>query len=428
MAFGGAGIGRIDGKVVFIPYTAPGDEVLVEITSEKKSFSEGTLIEVITPSDDRVIPRCPVFGVCGGCSYQHLDYRVEARWKEELFLDALKRIGRVSPVEVEPAILSPEPYGYRSRARFHVKGGRIGFFAPGTNEVVDIDDCPILAPQVNAAFGRIKEVFKGGGAGALKTITSFEVGLSQKDDKTAAAFYLDGRTGFPWADLLVEVPGLKGVEVLRSVKEHSGRENSKGRLIAAEGDIRLSYCVAGLDFLVPLRVFSQVNRFQNTPLVERVLRYAAPEDTEKRLGTVVDLYAGAGNITLPLAVLAERAIGVESDGEAVKSAEANSKSNALRNVAFLRKKASGWIDAESRGLEKEGVDVVVLDPPRGGDRKVARGLAGLKPDMVIYVSCSPPTLARDLNVLAAGGLKPTKACHIDMFPRTSHIEGIVVLE
>jgi len=448
MAFGGAGVGRIDGKVVFVPFTVPGEEVMVELTAEKKSFSEARLLEVLTPAPERVEPLCPVYGECGGCSYQHIDYAAELKWKEEIFLDSLRRIGGVAPLTVDPPVACPEPYGYRARARFHVKGESVGFFKAGSREVVDIGSCPVLAPELNTAFGGIREALRGSTPPGL---FSFELGLSRKDAGVAAAFYVDttvgkkgskkgkkpGRTKGPkggqgagprgalspvWERLLKKVPALKGFEVLKT-----DGEIPKGSRIAAEGDIRLLYEAGGVEFSVPLRVFSQVNRFLNGPLVDLVTGYAAGARDEAPPARVLDLFSGAGNLTLPLARKAGYVLGVESDRAAVKAGGQSAELNSLENVEFTKADAGQWL-RDTKGLVHEVPDVVVLDPPRGGDRTVARELARILPGRIVYVSCSPPTLARDLAALKDGGFRPVKACHIDMFPRSSHIEGLAVLE
>jgi len=161
LAHGGAGIGRDSGRVVFVPFTAPGDVVEVELTREKRSFAEGRLLRVLSPSEARVEPRCPVFGMCGGCDLQHMAYSEQVVWKERIFRETLERLGGLGVPQLDPAIPSRREYHYRSKARFQVRGGRWGFFRKGSTEVVDISDCPIAEQPINRALGQIRGFVQG---------------------------------------------------------------------------------------------------------------------------------------------------------------------------------------------------------------------------------------------------------------------------
>lgn len=424
LAYGGSGLGRIDGKVVFVPYTAPGDEALVEVTSERKSFSRGVLESVLSPSADRTEPVCAVYGRCGGCSYQHIGYEAQVRLKQGIFADTLNRISGLDTIDLDPPAPCSKPYAYRSRARFHVDGGLFGFFEAGTNKVVDITECPILEPLVNDTFKGIRSALSDGCAGQdfLRAPYSIEIGLSSRDSGTVASFHLREKSGFKWERLLEEVGPLKGLEV--RLKKRSG-----GRLVASYGDTRLLYESCGIKFSAPPGVFTQVNHGQNELLVRKVVEYAALGGES----SAVDLFSGIGNLTLPLASSGAGGggiLGVESDRDAVKSARDNARINSLESVRFVREDAGAWLEAGGAvgGVEKGAPDVVILDPPRGGDLKVAKALGRLRPGRIIYVSCDPPTMARDIGLLAGCGYKHFRAAFIDMFPQTYHIEGIVVME
>jgi 23S rRNA (uracil1939-C5)-methyltransferase len=414
LAFGGNGVGRIDGKVVFVPFTAPGDRVRVRLTLEKKGFSEGVATELLAPSPLRTEPLCPVFGRCGGCAWQHMAYTAQVEWKERIFAETLKRIGKVSPARYDPAEPSLLRYNYRSRVGFKIKGGRWGFFESKSHRVVDIDSCPIADPIINSAFREIK----GALAGHKTGLYALDLGVSEKEGRAVASFHVSEDTRFDWKGALAGA-SLKGFEVRLSPEK-----KGKGKNIFAEMDTRLVYEAGGVEFSAGINVFSQVNRPQNRRLVERVVEYSGLAGTE----TVVDLFSGVGNMTLPLARFAKKAIGIESSAEAVREAKENARSNSVSNAVFIREEAVVWAKGNLKTLEKEGPLVVILDPPRSGEMDASGVLGSLRPEKIVYVSCSPPTLARDLSLLTGSGYSIFRAGLFDMFPQTYHIESIVGLE
>ncbi|MBI2412533.1 MAG: 23S rRNA (uracil(1939)-C(5))-methyltransferase RlmD [Deltaproteobacteria bacterium] len=415
LAFGGRGIGRIDGKVVFVPFTAPGDRARIAVVTEKKGFSEGALVEVVSPSPLRAKPPCPVFGACGGCALQHISYEGQVEWKERIFEETLKRIGKVEGAEFGEPIKAVNPWNYRSRASFHVDRNGWGFFGEKSHIVIDIDECPIADPAVNRAFKGIKGALSGKKHG----IYTVEVGASPVDGKAVAAFYIHEEKKIDWHGCLSGIEGLKGFEV-RLSPERKG----KGKRIYSEGDTVLSYSVQGLRFNAGIGLFSQVNPAQNERLVEKVVEYAGLSGTE----TVVDLFSGVGNLTLPLSKGARAATGVESSIEATEFAEENAKINGIKSASFVSSEAALWLKQEIKSLEKTRPCVIVLDPPRGGGPEVVSMLSGARPERIVYVSCSPPTLARDLSTLSACGYKVKRASFVDMFPQTYHIECVASLE
>jgi 23S rRNA (uracil1939-C5)-methyltransferase len=421
-AYGGSFVGRIEGKVVFVPFTATGEVARVEVTEEKKSFSNGVVVEVLKESGARVAPKCKVFGACGGCSYQHIEYSEQVRIKESIFLDSLKRIGGIVPERKEPAVEATEPYGYRSRARVHVDGNRWGFFRVNSNSVVDIESCPLLDPLLDTLFKSIKRA-------AMETpipgLYEFEMGCSREENTTVARFYLDGKSDFDFEALLSNIEGLKGIEVW--LKSGAEPASAPARAISAYGDTLSSYTVMGVSHLAPLGVFTQANTVENERLVDMVSRYAT-EGYEGQGPLVIDLHCGAGNLTLALASAFEHSIGIEASSTAVVAAVNNAEENGITGVEFVCADSARWLTTAAAGLEGLREAVVVLDPPRGGDRASARAVAELSPRRILYVSCSPPTLARDLQAIAAKGYTCTRAVLIDMFPQTYHMESIVVME
>ncbi|MBI5903670.1 MAG: class I SAM-dependent RNA methyltransferase [Deltaproteobacteria bacterium] len=420
LAYGGKGVGRIGGKVVFVPYTAPGDEARVEIIEEKKGFSEGALKGLVTPSPLRQAPSCGLYGVCGGCTLQHIGYAHQLEWKQKILEDSLKRIGGIEDIPFDPPAGSPEVFNYRSRARFQVEGGRWGFFEPRSHRVAPMDDCPLLDPVINDVFARIKSIFSSGKAGKAPPVFAVDIGSDEAGDKAVAAFHVTEETGYPWEGLLGEAGRLKGLEVW------AGRpfRREKGERVLSLGDVLLNYEASGIRYGAGISVFSQVNRPQNRALMERVVEYSALEGNER----VLDLFSGAGNLTLPIARRAGDTVGVEDSPEACVQASGNAALNSIVRVGFIASQAVEWLERNAKTLEKDGFDVVVLDPPRGGELSAARALSLLRPKKIIYVSCSPPTLARDISLLAGRGYRVARAGLFDMFPQTFHIESVIRLD
>lgn len=417
LVYGGKGLGRMDGKVVFVPYAAPGDVAEVEIVEEKKGFSEGRIRRLVASSPLRVEPPCPVYGRCGGCSLQHMGYEAQLEWKQRMLDETLRRLGKVEGVEFDAPVPSPSPFNYRSRARFHASGARAGFFEEGSHRIVDMDECPLLHPLVNGAFLDFKHTVLGNKA--RPDIYSFEVGLSEADQGTVISMMAAPSGGFDWDKLLKGVSGLKGFEVW-APKENSRR----GRFVAAEGDTNLLYNAGGVDFSAGIGVFTQVNAAQNRTMVEKVAGFS---DLSGKEG-VLDLYCGVGNLGLPLAARAARVIGVEASGPAIEAARENARKNGIKNAAFNEGDSMGWLKQNLKELEKNGPSVLILDPPRGGEPQIARALSDARPGRIVYVSCSPPTLARDVRNLAGLGYRVSRAVLVDMFPQTYHIESILGLE
>ncbi len=429
LAYGGKGVGRIGGKVVFVPYSAPGDVVEVEVVSEKKGYSEGELRRIEKPSPARVEPLCPLYGECGGCNLQHIDYGAQLEWKQRILEETLRRVGKLEvkslygedfpagpeAVRFEGPIASPREFNYRSRARFQFNGGCAGFFAAASHRVVDMDACPLLDPLINESYSDIKDVLKSVDAPG---ISSFELVLGERDSKTVAVFNSHEAGPLPWAKALAGTRHLKGFEV-RALTDRS----RKGKRVASVGDTSVSHEAGGIVFSAGAGIFSQVNRLQNRHLVAKAIEFAALSGKE----TVIDLFSGAGNLTLPLARMAREAIGVEADKDAAREGGGNAARNSIENVRFHAEDSVLWLKRNLNVLERERDPVLVLDPPRGGEPQIARSLSGARPGSIIYISCSPPTLARDLFFLAGLGYRVSRAVLIDMFPQTYHVESIMGL-
>jgi 23S rRNA (uracil1939-C5)-methyltransferase len=425
LTYGGRGLGRFDGKVVFVPFAVPGDLLEVNITKEQKNFAEGEIIEILKPSRNRVQPECGVFGKCGGCNWQNIEYKKQLEWKERIFRETLERIGGVEfsgPVET---VHSGNPYNYRSRARFQIDQRDVtkwGFFAASSHNVVDIESCPLLDPKLNETFVAIKEYLKT----RKHSLTSIELALSERDGMVVASFYSTGSFAFKPDELLASIDSLKGYELFRGRSARPGQKKTERlfKKVSSSGDRELFFKVQGMDFKAAMGTFTQVNPTTNDLLIEKLIQVSDINDSER----VLDLFCGVGNLTVPLAKLSARAHGVESDKRAIKYAKANSAQAGISSVDFDSEDVCKWLkDKGIKSLASPNWDVVILDPPRGGDLDAVTLLGKIAPEKIIYVSCSPATLARDISFLRENGYGISGSVVLDMFPQTFHIESVVGL-
>ena len=426
MCFGGAGFGRLDGKACFVPFTAPGDRARIRVVKEKRSFLEGELLELPVPSPLRVDPACPLFGSCGGCNWQHLPYAEQLKQKGEIFGETLRRIGRVPGECLLPPAPSENRYGYRSRIQLKLsrKGGTtaLGFFRGSSHEVVDAPGgCPIADPLLNRITGEFRALLPG--LAELAVLTQIDLAIGD-DGESVAVLHHDGKDPAPLTEALLgaraRLPSVSGLFL---------RLGAKSRIEKVFGIDSLSYGMpAGLfPGSRPMRLrfgrggFSQVNYPQNLRLIRTVFEMAELAGTER----VLDLYCGNGNISVPIAPFVGKLVGVEGYAPSIDDALANAKANGVVNASFQVSDAALAVGRlAARG---ERFDLVILDPPRSGAEAVG-GLARLAPKSIIYVSCDPPTLSRDLALLGEKGYQVESSQPVDMFPQTYHLESVTLLK
>ena len=425
LAFGGSGVGRMDGKVCFVPFSCPGDELQVQVVAEKRSYLTARILEVLTPSLDRTEPRCPLFGACGGCGWQHIKYPEQLAAKKQMLAETMWRGVRVPDELVAATVASPLPFGYRNRAQFklHYAAGRlhIGFYRHGSHFVEDTaQGCPVVLPVINdalQAFRRVLATFPEPAAIPQINIDAAEHGTVAvvnyigRDPGRAAAFFAGH------ADALTPLTGLY---------LQTGR---KSTMIKVWGDGLLAYFLAGSgDGTLPCKLyfppggFSQVNILQNRAILELIRKLADFKGHERLL----DLYCGNGNFSLPVAGEVAEVIGVEEYKESIAAAVDNSRRNGINNARFTVSDAAAAVCQFA--ASGESFDVVMLDPPRSGAAETVRKLHRLKPSRIIYISCDPSTLARDCAILLANGYHVRSCIPVDMFPQTFHVESITMFQ
>jgi 23S rRNA (uracil1939-C5)-methyltransferase len=412
MTFKGNGGGRLDGKVIFVPYTVTGDEILIRITEDRKNYSIGKLEKILTPSPWRVPPTCPHFGLCGGCHWQHIDPSVHEVLKRNILEDLLQEMAGLKEIPLLSVVPSAQPYGYRVRIQLKVEGNKIGFFEERSHLVIEIDRCPIAHPIINAILQHIqKKPFPFSG------VEGIEINVSPEEGKGILIFHLNlsgQRKKFSLKELLQSFPLLKGIAVVRRK-----RWTYLGDPIL---NVSTTLKRLGRERVFRLRVspgsFFQVNLGQNLELIQTVLDFGELKGSER----VLDLYAGIGNFTLPLATEAKWVIGIDESKKAVADAHFNAGGNGIKNCQFI----SGSVEEMLKGAG-EALDIVVLDPPRRGCKEVSEQIARLNPKRIVYIACEPTTFSRDIRVFAKGGYTLQKLCLIDMFPQTYHMEVVGLL-
>jgi 23S rRNA (uracil1939-C5)-methyltransferase len=381
IAFGGDAVARYKKFVIFIPMAAPGERLRVRITEVKKNFARASIEQILVASPSRREPACQYFGQCGGCQLQHIAGSAQLEAKAKFVQDALNRIGRIKwphPVQVHSAA----EFGYRCRAQVKLEPTgdtsgriRIGFNRAGSRSVCDVDKCPILMPELNAALAQLR-----------KTISICSDVQKLRQIEMAA-----GDAGVAFEPAL---PGLPSGTVERKV--------------------------AGAIYRFSPATFFQVNSL----LIEDLILTAVGSESGQ---LAIDLYAGVGLFTVQLARRFDQVIGVESEPRAAELALENFSANCISNVKFHTGRATAWLKERAAHQAGDTPDLLLLDPPRGGAARDIEYIVAIKPARVVYVSCNPTTMARDLRKLLDSGYELTEVTAFDMFPQTYHVETVAKL-
>ncbi len=431
----GEGVGKIDGLAVFVEGALPGEEVLAEVEVRKKNYAVARLVEVVKPSAERVEPFCPLYEHCGGCQLQHMSYAAQLKWKRQQVVDAVERIGKLEGVEVFNTLGMENPLRYRNKMQFPVGTGDkglgtrkliIGCYARGSHKIIDAPACPIQNlgnDKILAAVRTVAEKFR----------------LQPYDEDTHKGFlrHVMGRVGSNGELMIVLVTAAKSfpneknfvralLKELPNVTSIQQNVQTFRNNVILGRDTRVLYgkptihdAIGGLSFNISARSFFQVNTAQAEVLYKTALDFANLRGNE----TIIDAYCGTGTISLFMARRARKVIGVEVVSSAVGDAIRNARENHIHNAEFIVGDAVKVLPR----LRDAGTyaEVVVVDPPRAGcDKKVLETFAAMEPEKIIYVSCNPATLARDLKILEGLGYRTKKIQPVDMFPFTSHIEAV----
>lgn len=425
----GLGVVRLDGAVVFVPRAVRGETVDLRITKVMKTCAAGEIVKIRTPSPERVKPECPFFGRCGGCDFQHLSYPEELWAKRQRVQDALRRLGGTE-LQLEGILGAKDPTHYRNKSQYPVSpGGEIGFYRARSHQVVPVSRCliqPEAADRTAKAVGdwmrryKVSAYDETTGKGMVRHIYVRVNGRGESLCCLVANSKQVPREPELAALVRTAVPDTVGVVLNINTRRGNVILGEKYRTIW--GRDFLMDTLRGLEFKLSVPSFYQVNRDQAETLYGKALEYAALTGEE----TVLDLYCGTGTITLCLAREAKRAVGAEIVPAAIRDAEENAVRNGVGNAEFLCGDAS---EVAAR-MEREGLrpDVITVDPPRKGlAPEVIGSIAGMEPKRVVYVSCDPATLGRDVKIFSGFGYRAERACAVDMFPGTRHVETVVLL-
>ena len=425
----GLGIVRLDGAVVFVPRAVRGETVDLKITKVMKTAAAGEIVKIHAPSPERTEPECPYYGKCGGCDFQHLTYTEELWAKRQRVQDALTRIGGTDLV-VEEILGAKDPTHYRNKSQYPVGAdGAIGFYQARSHRVVPIRRCLIqseISDKTAAAVGEWMRRYKVSaydeqtGKGLVRHIY---VRVNRKGESLCCVV-VNGRQVPREPELAAYVcaaaPKTVGVVLNTNTRRGNVILGEKYRTLWGQDFLMDTLC--GLTFKLSVPSFYQVNRDQAEVLYGKALEFAGLTGKE----TVLDLYCGTGTITLCMAGRAKRVIGAEIVPPAIEDARENARRNGIENAEFFCGDAS---DVAAK-LEDEGLrpDVVTVDPPRKGlAPEVIASVAAMGPERVVYVSCDPATLGRDVKIFESLGYRAQRACAVDMFPGTRHVETVVLL-
>ena len=426
---GGMGVARIDGRVVFVHGALRGEKCRVLILKTLKSVAFAKVLEVLEPSSERMESDCPYFPRCGGCTYRHIRYEEELRLKKQRVQDNLSRIGG-SDVTVEEILGAQDTLRYRNKAQYPVsKDGAVGFYRARTHEVIECEHCLLVRPEADAAAEALREYMQScrvagydekTGRGLIRHLYV----RSNAAGESLICVLVNGDK-LPKEDRLVALlrdacPKCTGIVL--------GTNTKKGNVILGDryrtlwGSDRLEDTLCGKTFKLSVPSFYQVNRAQAERLYAKTIEFADLTGQE----TVLDLYCGAGTITLALSDHAKKVLGAEIVPEAIDDARENAARNGVKNAEFFCGDASDV--AKKLARENLRPDVITVDPPRKGlAADVVESIAEMQPGRVVYVSCDSATMARDVKRLADLGYTARRACAVDMFPRADHVETVVLL-
>ena len=409
------GVGRHQGKAIFVEGALPGELIKARIVDDKKHYAHAALQQIVTPAANRIDPFCPHYRECGGCSAQHLGEADQQAVKEAGLVSLFERLGNIKAPALEP-VLKGESRAYRRVCRLAIKFDkngrctRVGFRRRQSNDLVEVAGCPVLADPLSALITPLRECLN-----RLKS--QRELGHAELIQAEQGIMMLLRHTGRPnEADraLLVAFAEAQGIDLYLQAADE--------RIEPLRQQFQPSYTLDGLSLAFAPGDFIQVNGPINQSMVTQALTWLGATKDDK----VLDLFCGIGNFTLPLARQAREVVGVEGELAMVARAEENARRNGIDNARFYKADLSG--DIVGMSWAREGFDLVLLDPARPGALEVMGHVVKLSPKRVVYVSCNPVTLARDSQVLVKGGYRLVRLGMLDMFPHTGHLESMALFE
>ncbi len=425
----GLGIARVEGQVVFVHRALRGEDCDILLLKVLKNAAFGKVTAIHGQSPHRREPDCPYFGRCGGCDFRHMDYEEELCAKESRVRDALVRLGG-SAGELEPIVPAPAVDRYRNKSQYPIGAeGTVGFYKARSHRVIPVERCLLQKEEADAAAEALRAYIaacevpcydEAAGSGLLRHLYV----RTNRRGESLVCLVVNGAK-LPQEERLTAIfreklPRMTGLVLNENTRPGSAILGERCRTLWGQAEVHDTLC--GLDFALSVPSFYQVNRDQAEVLYETALRYADLSGTE----TVLDLYCGAGTITQVLSARAGRVIGCEIVPQAIENARAAAARNGVRNAEFF----CGDASAVAAELARQGLrpDVITVDPPRKGlTPEVIEAVAGMAPRRVVYVSCDPGTLGRDVKRFAQLGYTLRRACPVDMFPRTAHVETVALL-
>jgi 23S rRNA (uracil1939-C5)-methyltransferase len=430
----GEGVGKYEGFTVFVPHALPGETVEVKIAEVKKSYAKGKLQAILKPVAARSEPKCPIYYECGGCQLQHVVYNEQLILKRQTVVDAVTRIGKLTDIQIHPTIGAKDSWYYRNKMQFPigtVKGKiAVGCFAQGTHAIINTEHCFIQHKANNTVAQTLQKIIT-------------ELGISTYDEYTGQGImrHVLGRVGTATDDVMVvlvtathelphqeriiaelrqKIPNL--VSIVQNINSKRTNVILGDRTKTLWGQNTITDKLGEFTFHISARSFFQVNTKQAEVLYNKAVEYAGLSGRE----TVIDAYCGTGTITLFLARQAKQVYGIEIVEPAIRDAQHNAQMNQISNVEFI---VGDAVEVMPQ-MFKQGVhpQTIVVDPPRAGcDKKVLETFAAMQPDRIVYVSCNPSSLARDLAVLEEHGYKTKEIQPVDMFSHTYHVEAVCKL-
>ncbi len=426
------GVCKIDGFPVFVKDALKGEKALIRVAKVNKNFAFGRLVEIKEESPFRKIPICEHFLTCGGCDTMHMSYEMQLSFKRHRIKETLRKIAHVEP-EIRKTVGMENPFYYRNKViiPFDKRKGRIvaGFYKNRTRDIVDLKRCHIIPKVFSEIVRYLKGHFQNRGISVYdedkQTGCIRAVMLRQSFTYNDIALTLIlGENRFPEKDEMIEgllerFPNI--VSIVKSVNAKNSGPLIGGKSRTIYGKDLLRDRLLGFEYQMSHKSFYQVNPVQTARLYKEAMRMAKPGPDD----VVVDAYSGVGTLTLPFAQRVSRVIGIENVKEAVKNAQENAANNDIENVEFRHGDAAEVM----KGLKKEKIDTLVVNPPRKGCEKAfLQAVMAMEIPRIVYVSCNVSTLARDANILSGGGYQVIEAVPFDMFPQTSHIETVMLLE